>query len=83
MYQIEQQGIYKIAMLVLPNRRSLLNKTVHSYFLFAKVSTNVLIVAGANNEQCGRHDSLRLNASRGRGYIASSVTSDTNLGSYR
>ena len=38
-------------------------------------------VAGAENEQCGRHETLRLNSSHG--YIASSVTMETNLGSYR
>ena len=50
------------------------------------VSTNTLsfffyLVAGADNEQCGRHDTLQLSGSHG--YIASSVTLDSNLGSHR
>ena len=39
------------------------------------------LVAGAEQEQCGRHNSLALSGSHG--YIASSVTQDSNLGSHR
>ena len=39
------------------------------------------IVAGADNEQCGRHDTLQLSGPLG--YIASSVTLESNLGSHR